>query len=72
MYDEKLRAQAERDHRGEFIVVDVYSGDYAFGRNDIDATTSMLAKRPDALVYGVRVGDDVAYRLGAGETKRVR
>jgi len=64
IYNEKLRSQVERDHLGRFIVVDVFSGDFEIGTDDLDASMRMLARRPDALLYGVRIGEEVAYRFG--------
>ena len=64
IYNEKLRSHAERDHLGQFIVVDVFSGDFEIGVDDLDASLRMLDRRPDALLYGVRIGDEVAYRFG--------
>ena len=49
---------------GQFIVVDVHSGGFEIGTDDLDASMRMLARRPDALLYGVRIGDEVAYRFG--------
>jgi hypothetical protein len=64
IYNEKLRAQAERDHLGQFIVVDVFSGDFEIGADDLEASLRMLDRRPGALLYGVRIGEEVAYRFG--------
>ena len=64
IYNEKLRSQAERDHMGRFIVVDVFTGDFEIGADDLEASLRMLERRPDALLYGVRIGEEVAYRFG--------
>lgn len=64
LYDERLRQDMERDHVGDFIVIDVRSGDYEVARKDVDASLRLLDRRPDALIYGVRIGDEVAYRFG--------
>jgi hypothetical protein len=65
IYNECLRTEAERDHLGQFIVVDVFSGDFEIGSDDLDASLRMLDRRPDSLLYGVRIGDEVAYRFGS-------
>ena len=62
----------ERENSGQFIVVDVFSGDYAIGKRDIDAINAMLAKRPDALVFIARIGQDAAYTFGASGMGRSR
>lgn len=66
MYAERLRANAERDHWGQFLVLDIQSGDFEIAPSDTNATLSMLERRPDAVLYGIRIGDEVAYRFGQG------
>jgi hypothetical protein len=56
---------SETDH-GKFLVIDVETGDYEVDDDDLTATERVLARRPDALTYGVRIGHETAYRLGAG------
>jgi len=68
IYHDKLKFDAERDHLGEFIVVDVQSGDYEIAKNDAEASHNMLQRRPGAVLYGVRIGDNVAYRFGAAKS----
>jgi hypothetical protein len=63
IYDDKLRSQMERDHMGEFIVVDVLTGDYELGEDDAGASLRMLERRPSAQLYGLRIGQTVAYRF---------
>jgi len=65
IYDEQLRPQMERDHLGQFLVVDVLSGDFELAEEDIDASKRMLDRRPDALLCGIRIGEAAAYRFGA-------
>ena len=66
IYNEKLRAQLERDHLGRFVVIDVLSGDFEVGDDDAQAFLKILERHPDALSYGVRVGQETAYRFGMG------
>jgi hypothetical protein len=64
LYTDKLKATAERDHWGEFCVVDVQSGDYEVASNHAVAAQQILRRRPEAILYGIRIGDEVAYRFG--------
>ena len=71
MYADKIRGRVEPEHSGQFLVVDVESGDYQIGDyqigdDDAQASVAMLARRPEAVLYGVRIGDDVAYTIGLG------
>ena len=64
VYDERLKEVAERNHWGQFLVVDIETGDFEIADEDIDATDTILKRRPDAILYGIRIGDEVAYRFG--------
>jgi hypothetical protein len=64
LYEQRIRAQVEAAHTGEFVVVDIETGDYEIDADDLAATKRALAKRPDAVLYGLRIGSLTAYRLG--------
>jgi hypothetical protein len=64
LYEQQIRMQVEATHQGEFVVVDIETGDYEIDPDDLVATKRALAKRPDAVLYGLRVGAPTAYRLG--------
>jgi hypothetical protein len=64
IYQEKLRAHAEKQHRGDFLVLDVLTGDYEIDRHDLAASDRLLAKNPGAVLYGVRIGYPAAYHIG--------
>ncbi len=64
LYDQKIRAQVEQDYRGKFLILDVNTGDYEIDAEDLVASERLLARRADAVLFGVRVGFPTAYRLG--------
>lgn len=55
-----------RDHAGHFVVLDIESGDFEVDPQDLAASNRLLARRPDAVPYGVRIGYPSAYRIGGG------
>ena len=63
LYDQQIRAQVEQDHRGKFLILDVNTGDYEIDAEDLTASERLLARRPDAALFGVRIGHRAAYRL---------
>ena len=67
-YESHLKQQVEPDHIGEFLVVDVNTGDYEIGRDYIQPTERLLAKRPDATLYALRVGYRSVGRIGGRYT----
>ena len=64
IYDQQIRPALEPEHEGKFLVVDVETGQYEIDEDDLKATKRVLAKRPDAVLYGLRIGHAAAYRLG--------
>ena len=64
IYDETLRSQVEGPFRGKFLVIDVLTRDYEIGDDDLEASTHMMARNPNAILYGVRIGSPAAYRFG--------
>jgi len=64
IYAEQIRSHVEPAHCGEFLVVDIETGDYEIDPDDLAATKRALASHPDAVLYGLRIGSPVAYRLG--------
>jgi len=66
MYERQIRARVEPEHRGQFVVIDIETGDYELDADDLVATKRALAKRPEAVLYGLCIGSPAAYRLGDG------
>jgi len=66
IYQQRIRDKVESQHKGKFLVVDVETGEYEIDEDDLKATQRALAKRPDAVLYGLRIGYPAAYRLGGG------
>ena len=60
MYEE-IRGELEATQKGKVVVIDVKSGDYEIGDNDLEATLRMFERRPNALTWGERVGYPAMY-----------
>ena len=45
-------------------VVDVESSDYEVADEDLEASERLLERRPEAKLYGLRIGEKAAYRIG--------
>lgn len=65
IYARDVRRQVELEHEGRFVVVDITTGDYEVADDDLEASDRMLERNPDAILYGTRVGERAAYRIGA-------
>ena len=64
IYEQQIRQNVEAGNKGKFVVIDIASGDYEVDEDDLQATKRALAKRPDAVLYGLRIGYPTAYTLG--------
>lgn len=63
LYNQQIRPVVEATHRGEFLVVDVDTGEYELDADELAAVRRAKAKRPDAALYLLRIGSPAAYRL---------
>jgi hypothetical protein len=64
IYKEQIRDIVEAENKGKFVVIDIETGDYEIDVDDLRVTMRALAKRPAAILYGLRIGYPTAYRLG--------
>ena len=66
---EKIYAETIKPHidlekeRGNFVVIDVISGDYEIDRLDAAATRRLFDRCPNAVTHAVRVGHRTAYKM---------
>lgn len=64
LYESRICAVVEAEHKGKFLVLDVDSGDYEIDAEDIMAMKRARAKHPDAVFYIARIGVTAAYNPG--------
>ena len=56
IYARDIRHLVEADHHGEFVAIDMESGDYAIADSVLAAADLLRAQRPDADGWLVRIG----------------
>ena len=64
IYQQQIRDKVEPEHKGKFLSVDIETGNYEIDINDLSPTMRLLAKRPDAVIYSLRIGFPAAHRIG--------
>lgn len=64
IYGQQIRTKVEAKNKGKFLVIDIETGEYEIDPDDLMATKRLLAKRPNAVLYGLRIGFPTAYRIG--------
>jgi hypothetical protein len=61
---ERIKNDIAPEHHGKFIILDVESGDYEIDEDDITAEERLSARRPNAVMYLMRVGNLPAWTIG--------
>lgn len=64
IYRREIRDRVDPKHKGKFLVIDIETGEYEMNADDLVATKCLLAKPPDAVIYGLQIGSPTAYRIG--------
>lgn len=64
MYDHAIRPRVEAGNEGKFVAIDIETGAYEIDTDDYTATERLLARKPDAQIWLLRVGHRAAYRIG--------
>ena len=64
LYDRLVRPQIEPEHQGEFVVIDIESGEFEVDADELAASDRLLARHPDAQLWLRQVGSRFARRFG--------
>lgn len=68
IYEAKIRAQVEAEHFGDFLALDVDSGDWEVDKNLLDASNRLRARRPQTRTFFLRVGHAAAVVMSGVRT----
>ena len=63
IYRRDIRSHVLPEHKGKFLVLDIESGDYEIDNDDMSAEEILRARRPNGVLYGLRIGYTSAYTL---------
>jgi predicted polyphosphate/ATP-dependent NAD kinase len=64
LYERDLRAKVEPYHQGQFLVLDIETGDCEIDADELLALERAIAKHPHGARYILRVGFPTAHQLG--------
>lgn len=67
-YDSRVRPALRPEDDGKYVAIDIESGDFEVDGDDFAATDRLLARRPAAQTWLMRVGEPTAYRIGSGRS----
>ncbi len=72
LYQQRIRELVEHEENiGKMVIIDIETGDYAVDDIGIASAEQLHARRPNARLYGIRIGYNVAESLG-GVMERIR
>ncbi|MCT7963942.1 hypothetical protein NG791_25025 [Laspinema sp. D1] len=70
-YDNGIRQQVESgENIGRMIVIDAETGEYGIDKNGVETALKFKQKKPNARLFTIRIGYDVAIGFG-GAAERI-
>jgi hypothetical protein len=69
IYDRDIRAIVEPEHRGEFVVIDIETGNFEFDAREVAAIQRSIAKHPDGRRCLLRIGFAYTHRIGGSSMR---
>lgn len=71
LYQQRLRSQLETAYFGQYIAIDIETGEYEIGTDYHEAAHKILARKAEAAIGVLRIGFPVVGRIG-GRVKAVQ
>jgi len=70
-YERGIRQKVEHsDNIGKMIVIDAETGEYGIDQTGVESALSLKHKNPNARLFTMRIGYDVAFSFGNAPMKR--
>ena len=63
IYQSQLKRLLEPSHHGQFVAIDINSGDYELGTEAHEASDQLRSRHPDAQILVERIGYPVAFHV---------
>ena len=63
IYRHDIRDKVMPQYKGKFLVLDIESGDYEMDSDDLSAEEILRERRPQGVLFGLRIGYTSAYTL---------
>ncbi|MBU1152947.1 hypothetical protein KKB84_03135 [bacterium] len=65
LYESQIREKLEREHKGEIVAIEINSGDFFLGKNEIEAYEKGIEKYPAKTFVYKRVGYKATHFVGS-------
>jgi hypothetical protein len=67
MYEGGIRQKVETEENiGKMVIIDIETGDYEVDKTGLQASRNLSKKHPNARLFGIRIGYNVAVSFGGG------
>jgi len=63
IFERQVRPALRPEDDGQFVAIDIATGDYELATDDYAAVTRLRQRRPSAEIWLGRVGQPAAYRM---------
>lgn len=64
LYEQQVRPRVEAGNNGKVVALEVDTGDFEVADDSLTASQRLLARRPDAQIWCVRIGHPAVHRFG--------
>lgn len=65
LYENSIRQRVEQDDNiGKMVIINIETGDYAIDATGLEAARTLRKKYPNARLFGIRIGYNVAVSFG--------
>jgi hypothetical protein len=65
LYETSIRQEVEREENiGQMVIIDVETGEYKIDKTGLSSTRYLRKKHPNAHLFGIKIGYNVAVSLG--------
>ena len=69
IYENDIRPRLKAEDQGQFVAIDIETGAYAIGKDELDAVDRLRARIPDAQIWLKQVGSPYLHRFGGRELR---
>lgn len=72
LYETRIKSQVEAGHHGKIVAIDIDTGEFEISEDSLSACEQLIARRPDAQIWVVRIGHPGVYKFGPRLAKGAR
>jgi hypothetical protein len=74
LYENNIRAKVEsaENNIGKMVIIDIETGDYEIDKNGLQASKRLNERHPNARLFGIRIGYNVAASFGGVMERTVK